>query len=73
MSLEVFGMTIESTAGYVEDVVNMSENMGVNSGKTLKILQQNLRKAQTVRFKGGVEGMAKNDRFVKLRMDMSST
>lgn len=72
-SMEVFGMTIESTAGYVEDVVNMSERMGVNSGKTLKILQQNLRKAQTVRFKGGVAGMAKMAaKSAAIRMDMSS-
>jgi len=73
-SMEVFGMSIESTAGYVEDVVNMSEKMGVSSGKTLKILQQNLRKAQTVRFKGGVEGMAKMAaKSAALRMDMGAT
>ena len=72
-SMEVFGMSIESTAGYVGDVVNMSEKMGVNSGKTLKILQQNLRKAQTVRFKGGVAGMAKMAaKSAAIRMDMSS-
>lgn len=73
-SMEVFGMSIESTAGYVGDVVNMSEKIGVSSGKTLKILQQNLRKAQTVRFKGGVDGMAKMAaKSAALRMDMSAT
>ena len=72
-SMEVFGMSIESTAGYVEDVANMSEKMGVNSGKVLKDLSQNLRKAQTVRFKGGVEGMAKMAaKATKIRMDMGT-
>ena len=73
-SMEVFGMSIESTAGYVGDVVNMSEKIGVSSGKTLKILQQNLRKAQTVRFKGGVDGMAKMAaKSAALRMDMGAS
>jgi hypothetical protein len=73
-SMEVFGMSIEGTAGYVGDVVNMSEKLGVSSGKTLKILQQNLKKAQTVRFKGGVDGMAKMAaKSAALRMDMSAT
>ena len=72
-SMEVFGMSIESTAGYVEDVANMSEKMGVNSGKVLKTLSQNLRKAQTVRFKGGVEGMSKMAaKATKIRMDMGT-
>ena len=73
-SMEVFGMSIESTAGYVEDVSNMSAKMGVNTGKTLKLIQQNLRKAQTVRFKGGVDGMAKMAaKAVAIRADMSAT
>ena len=73
-SMEIFGMSIESTASYVEDVVNMSEKMGVNSGKVLKVLQQNLRKANTVRFKDGVDGMAKMAaKAVKIRADMGAT
>jgi len=72
-NMEVFGMSIESTASYVEDVANMSEKMGVNSGKVLKSLSQNMRKAQTVRFKGGVEGMAKMAaKAAKIRFDMSA-
>lgn len=72
-SMEVFGMSIESTAKYVGDVVEMSEKMGVNSGKVLGTLSQNLKKAQTVRFKDGVKGMAKMAALAtKVRMDMSS-
>jgi hypothetical protein len=72
-NMEVFGMSIESTASYVEDVAKMSEKMGVNSGKVLKSLSQNMRKAQTVRFKGGVEGMAKMAaKAAKIRFDMSA-
>jgi hypothetical protein len=72
-SMEVFGMSIEGTAKYVGDVVEMSEKMGVNSGKVLGTLSQNLKKAQTVRFKDGVKGMAKMAAMsTKLRMDMSA-
>lgn len=73
-SMEVFGMSIESTASYVEEVSNMSEKMGVNSGKTLKLLQSNLRKAQTVNFKGGIQGMAKMAaKATAIRADMGAT
>lgn len=71
-NMEVFGYSIEKTAKYVEDVSNMSESMGVNSSKTLKILNQNLKKAQGFRFKDGQAGMAKMAALsAKLRMDMS--
>ena len=73
-SMEVMGLSIESTAGYVEDVTNMTAKMGVNSGKTLKLLASNMRKAQTVRFKGGVDGMAKMAaKAVAMRADMAAT
>ncbi len=73
-SMEVFGMSIESTAKYVGEVSNMSEKMGVNSGKVLKVLQSNLRKAQTINFKGGVQGMAKMAaKATAIRADMAST
>lgn len=73
-SMEVFGMSIESTAKYVGEVSNMSEKMGVNSGKVLKVLQGNLRKAQTINFKGGIQGMAKMAaKATAIRADMAST
>ena len=73
-SMEVMGMSMESTASYVEDVTNMTAKLGVNSGKTLKLLASNMKKAQTVRFKGGVDGMAKMAaKAVSLRADMSAT
>jgi len=72
-NMEVFGMSIDRTAGYVEDVANMSEKMGVNSGKVLKALNQNMRQAAAVRFKDGVAGIAKMAALsTKLRLDMSS-
>ena len=73
-SLDNFGMSIETSAKFVEDVVNMSEKMGVNSGKTLRMLQQNLAKTATMNFNGGVNAMAKMAATaVKLKADMSST
>jgi len=73
-SLDSFGMSIETSAKFVEDVVHMSEKMGVNSGKTLRMLQQNLAKAATMNFNGGVNAMAKMAATaVKLKADMGST
>lgn len=73
-SLDNFGMSIETSAKFVEDIVNMSEKMGVNSGKTLKMLNQNLSKAATMNFNGGVNAMAKMAATaVKLKGDMGST
>lgn len=71
-NMETFGMSIQSTAKYVEDVANMSEKMGVSSGNVLKLLNQNMKKAQTLNFKDGVKGIAKMAALsTKLKMDMS--
>lgn len=70
-NMEVFGYSIERTAKYVEDVSNMSEKMGVSSGAVLKLLNQNLKRAQTLNFKDGVKGIAKMAALsTKLKMDM---
>ena len=70
-NMETFGMSIQSTAKYVEDVANMSEKMGVSSGNVLKLLNQNMKKAQTLNFKDGVKGIAKMAALsTKLKMDM---
>jgi len=70
-NMETFGMSIQSTAKYVEDVANMSEKMGVSSGSVLKLLNQNMKKAQTLNFKDGVKGIAKMAALsTKLKMDM---
>ena len=73
-SMEVMGMSIESTAEYVDEVNLTAKKLGVNSGKTIKLLASNMRKAQTVRFKGGVDGMAKMAaKAVAIRADMAAT
>lgn len=70
-NMETFGLSIQSTAKYVNDVANMSEKMGVSSGVVLKTLNQNLKKAQTLNFKDGVKGIAKMAALsTKLKMDM---
>lgn len=71
-NMETFGLSIKSTSKYVEDVANMSEKMGVTSGSVLKLLNQNMKKAQTLNFKDGVKGIAKMAALsTKLKMDMS--
>lgn len=73
-SMEVMGYSMESTAGYVEDVTNMASKLGVDAGKTIKLIQTNLRKAQTVNFRGGVEAMGKMAaKAISLRADMAAT
>jgi predicted heme/steroid binding protein len=70
-NMETFGMSIQSTTKYVEDVSNMSEKMGVSSSVVLKTLNQNLKKAQSLNFKDGVKGIAKMAALsTKLKMDM---
>lgn len=72
-NMEVFGISIERAADYVEDATNMSEKMGVNSGKVLKTLNQNMRQAAGIRFRDGVAGMTKMAALSsKLRLDMSA-
>ncbi len=73
-SMEVMGMSIEGSAKYADEINKYSKAIGVNSGKTIKLLAGNLKKAQTINFKGGVDGMAKMAaKAVSLRADMSST
>jgi len=73
-SMEVMGMSVEGTAKYVDEINLTAKKLGVNSGKTIKLLASNLKKAQTVRFKGGVDGMSKMAaKAVALRADMSAT
>ncbi len=70
-NMETFGISIQGTAKYVEDVANMSEKMGVSSGAVLKTLNQNMKKAQSLNFKDGVKGIAKMAALsTKLKMDM---
>ena len=71
-NMEIFGLSIERSADYVLEVSEMSEKMGVNSGKVLKQLNSNFKRAQTFAFKGGVRGIAKMAALSeRLRMDMS--
>lgn len=71
-NMEIFGLSIERSADYVLEVSSMSEKMGVNSGKVLKQINSNFKRAQTFAFKGGVRGIAKMAALSeRLRMDMS--
>lgn len=54
-----FNISAESSRDLIEETMNMSEKMGVNSTKVLKELQNNLKMANKYHFKGGVKGMAK--------------
>lgn len=57
--MDRFNISTESTRDLLEETVNMSEKMGINSTKVLKTLQDNLKMANKYHFKGGVAGMVK--------------
>ncbi|MDB4326207.1 hypothetical protein N9966_00160, partial [bacterium] len=72
-SMEVMGMSIESSSEYANEINKTSKAIGVNSGKTIKLLASNMKKMQGINFKGGVNGMAKMAaKAVSIRADMSS-
>lgn len=68
-----FNVSAADSGKYVEDIVKMSQKMGINSNKVLKSLQDNLKMANKYHFKGGIEGMAKMAaKAEKFRISMDS-
>jgi len=57
--MESFGMGTASSAKMIEGIADMSDRMGVNTGKVIKKVQQNIGLLNRLNFKGGVMGMAK--------------
>lgn len=57
--MDKFNISVERSGEIIEQTVNMSEKMGLNSTKVLKTLENSLKMANKYHFKGGVEGMIK--------------
>lgn len=72
--MDRFNVSVESSRDIIEETVNMSEKMGINSTKVLKTLQNNLKMANKYHFKGGVQGMVKMAaQAAKFNMSMETT
>lgn len=72
--MDRFNISVEGTRDMIEETVNMSEKMGINSTKVLKTLENSLKMANKYHFKGGVEGMVKMAaQAAKFNMSMETT
>lgn len=56
---ELIGYNATATMNYIQNVVDMSERVGVNTNKIIKSLNTNFKKLQTYNFKHGVDGMSR--------------
>ncbi len=69
---ELQGISAERTRDFVEDAVNKSAKMGLNSSKVIKNMQQNMKLLNRYNFKGGVKGLQKMaETTTKLGVDMN--
>jgi hypothetical protein len=71
---ELMGINAKSAMDYVQNVVDTSERMGVNTTKVLKNVTDNFKKLQTMNFQQGVKGYGQMAQYAeKMKIDMSST
>lgn len=55
---EMFGFNAKDTAQEVQNIVDTTERMGVNTGKVLKTVSKNFKTLQKFTFRGGSQGIA---------------
>lgn len=68
----LLGVSIDDSHEMLNDLVNSSNKLGVNSTKVLKVLTQNMESMQRMSFKGGVKAMTEMAKLaVKMRMEIS--
>jgi hypothetical protein len=71
---ELMGVNAKGAMDYVQNVVDTSERMGVNTTKVLKNVSDNFKKLQTMNFQQGVKGYAEMAQYAeKMKIDMTST
>jgi hypothetical protein len=69
---ELMGLNANSSAKYVQGVVDTSERMGVNTTKVLKSVSDNFKKLNTMTFQQGVKGFAQMAQYAE-KMNISMT
>jgi len=68
------GISAERTAKFIQQVVDDTSRMGINSSKVVKNIQQNVKLLNKYNFKDGAKGLAKMaERAAKLGIDMNIT
>jgi len=66
------GLSAERTKDFVEQTMNDSTKMGLNTSKVIKNIQNNMKMLNKYNFKGGVQGLAKMAQTTsKLGVDMN--
>jgi hypothetical protein len=73
--MDVVGMNAGRTADYVEQTMNDSRAMGLNTTKVVKVLSQNLKMLNKYNFKGGAKSlasMAQSTTKMGVGMDMAA-
>jgi hypothetical protein len=56
---ELQGVSAERTRDLIEETVNKSAKMGINSSKVIKNMQSNMKLLNKYNFKGGIKGLQK--------------
>jgi hypothetical protein len=71
--MDNIGVSAERTKDFVEQTMNDSHKMGLNSSKVIKNIAANMKMLNKYNFKGGVKGLAKMaETTTKLGIDMNS-
>jgi len=72
-NMEHFNVSVEGSAGLIDDMLKTAHKMGVNSGKVIKNVQKNVRLLHSYNFKGGVKGLTKMAALAtKFKFEMES-
>jgi hypothetical protein len=71
--MEAFGFGSVTAMKNIEEIRDTAQGMGVNTGKVLKKVQQNMGLLNKLNFKGGVKGLGKMASYAeKFKIDMSA-
>ena len=69
--MDDFGASVETSRDLVQETLDISGEMGVNSAAAAEGLKKSLKLAQRFHFKGGVKGLAKMaNEAARLKLDM---
>lgn len=71
--MEAFGMGSLTATETIEEIADLTNTMGVNTGKVLKKFQENLNLVNKLNFKGGVIGLGRMAAYSeKFKINMAS-
>jgi hypothetical protein len=57
--MENFNISAEGSVDYIQEVLDLSNEMGLNSGKVIKNVQKNIKLLNKYNFESGVKGLGK--------------